>query len=59
MNILMTPLEHENFRYVVKCDWVRCVVGIHFAGTGRCALGGDWKDKDCMLFIADKEWEAE
>lgn len=57
----MTDLEHENFRYVVQCDWIRCAAGMKLAGSGRCSLDGDWRDGDCPMFVKDdtKWWEAE
>lgn len=53
---VMTDLEHENFRYVVKCDWLRCAAGMGLAGNGNCSFRGNWKDKDCVMFITDEDF---
>ena len=33
-----------------KCNWFQCEHGIGLAGSGRCTVYGDWKNKNCEYF---------
>ena len=49
--------EFDNFKAVVKCNWLACAGGMGLAGNGRCSFDGAWNRADCPKFINEYDFE--
>lgn len=55
----MTNEQFENWRSVVKCNWLKCAHGMGLAGNGCCSMRGDFTNANCPQFVDEDEYIKE
>jgi hypothetical protein len=56
MTNLMTDEQFENWKTVVKCNWLKCAGGMGLAGNGCCSFRGDFTNPTCPRFTDEDEY---
>lgn len=52
----MTDEQFENWKEVVKCNWLKCAGGMGLAGNGCCSFWGDFTNPTCPRFTDEDEY---